>query len=258
MASEKLNGYTLTKAWFNFAFNNPEVFNTTDHALYFWVMDCANRNGWKSKFSFAASTAMEVLSISHYNTYKKAFDKLVAHGFISVVRKSPNHHQATIISISQNDIVSDELTNTLTNTLGDVVSDELTTRLSDTLYKQQTTNYKPKTVKATPPPPLIDVEPEILERYLKFETWAKENAPRVLKMKEPLTPKQLQSLLEVSDAISVKTIFEEMHNWADLTKKVSVYKTAKTWLERRKTNPIGKQPEPQKKSSYDRKFKGYE
>jgi len=150
MASEKLNGYTLTKAWFNFAFNNPEVFNTTDHALYFWVMDCANRNGWKSKFSFAASTAMEVLSISHYNTYKKAFDKLVLHGFISVVRKSPNHHQATIISISQNDIVSDELTNTLTNTLGDVVSDELTATLSDTLYKQQTTNNKLEREKAHP------------------------------------------------------------------------------------------------------------
>jgi chromosome segregation and condensation protein ScpB len=81
---------------------------------------------------------------------------------------------------------------------------------------------------------------------------------RVLKMKEPLTPKQLQSLLEVSDAVSVKTILEEMHNWADLTKKVSTYKTAKTWLERRKTNPIGKQPEQPTKSSYDRKFKGYE
>ena len=138
--------------------------------------------------------------------------------------------------------------------------DVLITKNNSSSSSSSSSSIKEKEVKvkATPPPPLIDVEPEILERYLKFETWAKENAPRVLKMKEPLTPKQLQSLLEVSDAISVKTILEEMHNWADLTKKVSTYKTAKTWLERRKTNPISKQPEPQQKSSYDRKFKGYE
>jgi hypothetical protein len=251
--SDKLNGYALAKAWFAYAYENPEAFNATDHALYFWVIQCANMNGWKTKFSFGAKSAMEVLGIGAYNTYKKSFDKLVEHKFIKVVRKSPNHYQAAIISVSEIDILSDALRYTVIDTLTDILSDEL----SDANIKQETINNKHKTVKATPPPPL-DIEPELLERYLKFQTWAAENAPRVLKMKEPLTATQLQNLLQVSSAVEVKSIFEDMHNYAELSKRVSAFKTARTWLERRKTNPIGKQPEPQQKSTYDRKWKGYD
>jgi hypothetical protein len=244
MANDKLNGYKLTRDWFAYAFDNPELFNPTDHALYFWVMDCANANGWKSKFSFGARSAMEVLGISHYNTYKKAFDKLVQHGFITVIRKSPNHYQATIISISKNEVVSDALTNRLSSIVSDEVSDEVSATLSDTNIKLETVNNKPKTKGIGIPKKnellLVmpnDVEPELWERYLNLNQWLKDSAPNILKIQEQITVYEYQKLSSKMKGTELAAILMKMHNWKGIEKKnVSVYLTVLNWLKRENEN----------------------
>lgn len=270
--ADKLNGYALTKSWFAYAFENPEAFNPTDHALYFWVIECANSNGWKHKFSFGAKSAMEVLGIGSYNTYKKSFDKLVEHGFIKVVRKSPNHYQAAIISVSQIDILSDTLRYIVSDTLTDVLSDELTAKVSDTNIKLETVNNKPKTVnientaKAETPinsvglenevslkakkekaPPVSVAPPELI----KLNDWLEINASSVLRMTEQLTLEQYQTLFSTYHQTEILAIFQSMHNYKPLIKNnKSVFLTARNWLERDKARqPSEKNNQPKSKVS---------
>lgn len=248
MANDKLNGYKLTREWFAYAFENPQAFNPTDHGLYFWVMECANANGWKKSFSFGARSAMEVLGIAHYNTYKKSFDKLVEHGFIKVVRKSPNHYQATIISIAECDEVTTELTTRLTNVVSDKVDNTLTTKVSDTNIKHLTINNKPKTVSAKAPKTKvlempIDVDPELWERYLKLNEWLKANAANILKMQDQLTVYEYQKLSSKMHGTELAKLFIRMHNWKDLAKKnVSVYLTATNWIAREQKETSNTKP----------------
>ncbi|RFS16987.1 hypothetical protein [Emticicia sp. C21] len=98
-----MNGYNLSRSWFDWAFENPDI-NTPAHtALFMWVIEKWNRLGQKEKFGLSTSEAMEVLGIRSVNTYKKVFDNLVEWGFIEVIQQSKNQHTATIVALSKFD-----------------------------------------------------------------------------------------------------------------------------------------------------------
>lgn len=106
---------------------------------------------------------------------------------------------------------------------------------STTLTNSKRVNgKKPKSAEALPlPPQEIDLD------FEKFNNWLQTNAPRVLKMKEPITIEQYKLLKEeFNDGAQKLRLFETfkaMHNWADLTKKnVSAYLTTLKWLEKDK------------------------
>lgn len=101
MANE-LNGYELSRNWFDFCFENPEKTNTNQTALYFFIIEHCNRLGWKDKFGLPTTMTMEALSIKSYNTYKQALNMLIEHGFIKMVEKSKNQYSANIIALSKN------------------------------------------------------------------------------------------------------------------------------------------------------------
>jgi hypothetical protein len=144
MANDKLNGYSLTKAWFNYTFEHPEKFNPTDGYIYLFLIEVANRSGWSDKFDVSAKDIMQALGIGTYNTYRKSFDKLVADGWITVVKKSTNQFQKTVIALSKNNTATNGALDRALYQAGDVAGDVAELKADAPIIK--TVNYKPKTV----------------------------------------------------------------------------------------------------------------
>lgn len=45
-----MNGYELSRKWFDWCFENPEKINPNHSAMYFFIIEHCNRLGWKDKF----------------------------------------------------------------------------------------------------------------------------------------------------------------------------------------------------------------
>jgi len=73
-----MNSYELSRAWFDFCFENPE------------------------KISPNMEMAKEAIGIKNYRTYSKAFNDLVDFGFIKIIERSKNQYSANIIAIVKN------------------------------------------------------------------------------------------------------------------------------------------------------------
>ena len=95
-----INGYDLSRTWFDWCFENPEKISPNHTALYFFIIEHCNRLGWKTKFGLPTLYAMEAIGVKSKNTYYKAFRDLVDWGFVRVIEKSKNQNSANIISIS--------------------------------------------------------------------------------------------------------------------------------------------------------------
>jgi len=96
----KLNGYDLSRSWFDFAFEHPDLISPNHAALFFFAIENCNRLGWKKQFGLPATMAMEAIGIRSYNTYKKVFDDLVEWGFFKLVQKSKNQYSSNVIALS--------------------------------------------------------------------------------------------------------------------------------------------------------------
>ena len=94
-----MNGYELSRAWFDFCFENPELIKPNHTALYFFAIEHCNRLGWKEKFGFPSQMAMETLGIKNWRTYSKCLNELVEFGFIKMIETSKNQYSSNIIAI---------------------------------------------------------------------------------------------------------------------------------------------------------------
>lgn len=103
MAAIELNGYELSRSWFNFCFEHPEKISPNHTALFFFCIEHCNRLGWKKKFGLPTTMAKEAIGIKSYNTYIKSLNDLVDWGFIIMVEKSKNQYSSNIIALSKND-----------------------------------------------------------------------------------------------------------------------------------------------------------
>lgn len=111
MEKDNLNGYNLTRNWYNFRFENPDKVRAIHSDLYFYIVDLWNRLGQKEKIGLPTSVTMQCLGIGSYNTYKKALNEIIEFGFIILVSDSKNQHQSKIIALS----VFDNATNKAPN-----------------------------------------------------------------------------------------------------------------------------------------------
>lgn len=98
--TKKLNIYDLSRAWFNWCFENPEKIKTNHTALYFFIIEHCNRLGWKEKFGLPTSMAKEAIGIKSYNTYIDTLNDLVSFGFIIMVEKCKNQYSTNIVALS--------------------------------------------------------------------------------------------------------------------------------------------------------------
>jgi len=97
-----MNGYQLTRQWFEWRYNNPGKLSAGHAELYFYIVDRWNYFGQKAEFGLPRLHTMEVLSIGSRNTYKKIFGDLIEHGFIKLIRESCNqYHHSSIIALSK-------------------------------------------------------------------------------------------------------------------------------------------------------------
>jgi hypothetical protein len=103
MKETKLSLYELTRNFWDFCFENPDLVKPNDIALYFFILEHNNRLGWKTKFGLPTSMAMEATSIKSYNTYKASRERLVDWGFIIMVQESKNQYSSCIVAVSKFD-----------------------------------------------------------------------------------------------------------------------------------------------------------
>lgn len=94
-----MNGYELSRIWFDWCFENPEKINPNHSALYFFAIEHCNRLGWRKKFGFPTEMAKDAIGIKSYKTYMKTLNDLVDWGFIEMVEKSKNQYSANIIAL---------------------------------------------------------------------------------------------------------------------------------------------------------------
>jgi hypothetical protein len=95
-----MNGYAISRAWWDFAFANPEKVKPIHSALLFFAIEHCNRLGWKPKFGLPSQMAMEAIGIGSYTTYIPAFNDLCEWGFFELVQKSKNQYSSNIIALS--------------------------------------------------------------------------------------------------------------------------------------------------------------
>lgn len=98
----ELSGYELSRDWFEFSFENPDLINPNHTALYFFAIEHCNRLGWKPKFGLPTQMAMDAIGIKNWRTYSRAFNDLVDWGFLKLHQKSKNQYSATVIAIVKN------------------------------------------------------------------------------------------------------------------------------------------------------------
>lgn len=95
----EINGYQLSRAWFDFCFDNPEKINPNHTAIYMFSIEHCNRLGWKDKFGFPSQMTMDAIGIKKHQTYIKYFNDLCEWGFIKLIQKSTNQYSSNIISL---------------------------------------------------------------------------------------------------------------------------------------------------------------
>jgi hypothetical protein len=95
----EINGYQLSRAWFDFCFDNPELINPNHTAIFMFSIEHCNRLGWKDKFGFPSQMTMDALGIKNHHTYIKYFNDLVEWGFFKLIQKSTNQYSANVISL---------------------------------------------------------------------------------------------------------------------------------------------------------------
>jgi hypothetical protein len=97
---KKLNGYDLTKNWFLFCKQNPDLINTNHSAMYFYLIELCNTLNWQLKLALPRQQTMIILGIKSNRTFTKTFEDLVNWGLIKIIQKSINQHSATVISLN--------------------------------------------------------------------------------------------------------------------------------------------------------------
>jgi len=94
--------FELMRNWFDNSFQHPDKIKTRHTALYMYIIDHANRLGWKEKFGLPTVYTMEAIGILNYRTYDKTLQDLIEWGFVNLVHKSRNQHSANVIALVKN------------------------------------------------------------------------------------------------------------------------------------------------------------
>lgn len=100
--------YSLSRNFWDYAYENPEIIKPNHCALYFFAIEHCNRLGWKQKFGLPSTMAMDAIGIKSHNTYAKTLNDLVEFGLITMIQHSKNQYSANIIAISKFDKAHDK------------------------------------------------------------------------------------------------------------------------------------------------------
>lgn len=94
-----MNNYELTRRYWDWAIENPDLVKPTHTALFFYIIEKCVRLGWKEKFGLPTDFAKEAIGVKNYKTYIASLDFLAENGFIKMFQKSQNQHTANIVGL---------------------------------------------------------------------------------------------------------------------------------------------------------------
>lgn len=147
-----MTGYELSRAWFNWAFENSNMINANHGMLFMWIIEKKNRLGGAEKFGLPSEEAMMAMGIKSKNTYGKVLSDLIAFGWIIMVQKSKNQWSANIIAVSKTKLAQWTARGTALDTAlvqqyiqHEDSSRDSTIYGSDTINKPITINQQPTT-----------------------------------------------------------------------------------------------------------------
>ena len=83
----EITGYELSRNWFDWCYENPQLITPTHTAMYFFIIEHWNRLGWKKKFGLPTQMTMDAIGVRNWRTYSKAFNDLVDYGFFKLIEK---------------------------------------------------------------------------------------------------------------------------------------------------------------------------
>lgn len=98
-----LNIYSLSRYFWDFAFENPVKIKPIHCSIYFFAVEHCNRLGWKKNFGLPTSMVIEAIGVKSYSVYKSAFDDLVSFGFFEIIQYSKNQYSSNVIALKEND-----------------------------------------------------------------------------------------------------------------------------------------------------------
>lgn len=141
-----MNGYQLTRQWFDFAYNNPKV-KAQHTALYCWCVELNNRLQWKESFGLPTDETREYTGIGNRNTFYAALEDLKTWGFIKEIQSSINQSQSRIISLrlsenAQAALQAEDKQSASTDTSSDTIDKQ-----SKQLNNENNISSKPKSKK---------------------------------------------------------------------------------------------------------------
>jgi len=96
----EFNTYKISRRWFDFCFENPDLISTSHTAILFFAIEHCNRLGQKEKFGFPSQMACDAVGIKRVQTFIKYLDDLIEWGFIKMIQKSKNQWSSNVISIN--------------------------------------------------------------------------------------------------------------------------------------------------------------
>jgi len=96
---ESMNSYELSRAFWDYAFENPEKIKPIHSSIYFFSIEHCNRLGWKQKFGLPSQMVMEAIGVKNWRTYSKGLNDLVEWGFLEMIEKSVNQYSSNIVAI---------------------------------------------------------------------------------------------------------------------------------------------------------------
>lgn len=95
-----MNGYELSKAWYDFAYSNPRKIRPIHHALIFWIFELCNESNWANEFQLPTQEACKILGISDKHTFLNALKDLVDFGAVKIVQESTGRHVSRWIALN--------------------------------------------------------------------------------------------------------------------------------------------------------------
>jgi hypothetical protein len=211
--------YKLSRNWFDFCFENPELVKPVHTALYFFCIEHCNRLGWKQKFGLPTEMTKEAIGVKNYRTYAGAFEDLVLWGFLLLINKSKNQYSANVIAIAEN-------TKANTKALSKATQKHSQKQRESTVCIDIPETLIPETI-ITYTPTQAEID------FQKFQKWITENALQVSKMREPFTISEFEKLKLDFDVGFIQHLLSVMHNYKPLLQKnINANLTFRNWAKR--------------------------
>lgn len=186
-----MNGYDLSRQWFDFAFENTDKVSGNHAALYWWAIELNNRLGWVSKFGLPSEVAMTACGIRSYKTYSKIFDDLVEWGFFQVHQKSKNQYTSNVIAL----VIFTEAIPKQYQSIGQSITNAVYEHSSSTVGINKHINLetnKPINLKQDVDAESVCFEEEALEEKKE----AKKSPPKVAPKSPPTLHTKIKELIE--------------------------------------------------------------